>query len=72
MLDFRRRSGKGVEYQHVDISAQANEAPSARGAPFGESGEYQHVDAFTLTGPSNPPFALWYISSERRPSQIWA
>ena len=71
-----RKKG-GVQY--VGISARANEAPTARGAAFRERRDFQYVGLgfpkcwlFGAVGPSKPPFALWYISSERRPSQIWA
>ena len=57
-----------VEYQHVDISAKANEANEARGLRFGKDGVYQHVDAFTLTGPSNPflPYGTFRASADPR------
>jgi hypothetical protein len=36
--------------QHVDISAQANEAPSARGLRFGKAGRRQQVDVLATFG----------------------
>lgn len=36
--------------QHVDISAKANEAPSARGLRWGKTGRRQHVDVLAKFG----------------------